>query len=343
MQRIAKSVLVLAICGAIGLIWPVGLAVGQGAANYALCEELAFSTEEDFVTQGPLPPDGNPIISDGDLLGKNGAVCARNRVLLAPWQVVPDLGLDAVDVLEVVDVEQPLVIFSTELNDPINRFGSGDLLSTTGVAIPNLALLFKFDIRMNLGLDAVHMIGGPDEIRRFWIVAGQVPGEQWLSQPDLLVDLLAEYNVDIWFSTEGTAPNGAPVPFLDGDLLSARDGTLVWSQDSLFNLPIPAGIPNRGVDFGLDGATSSRDGEPDNIRFTTEILYRNEGAFTDGDILELGGAVITPHTSLVAPFEPHADFLGIDAFYQATSGDTTGPQSPTGITTYIPIVSKDSN
>ena len=57
------------------------------------CERLAYSTEEDFVTQGPLPLDGNPIISDGDLLSTTGlnlpgdecVVCARNADLLSAF------------------------------------------------------------------------------------------------------------------------------------------------------------------------------------------------------------------------------------------------------------------
>ena len=107
-------------------------------ANLAACKEFGFSTEEDFVTHGPRPPDGNPIISDGDLLGPNRTVCARNAELLAAWQVRVDLGLDAVDV---VDVDQSLVAFSTELDDPGRRFFAGDLLSTKGAVDSQRVLL----------------------------------------------------------------------------------------------------------------------------------------------------------------------------------------------------------
>jgi len=80
-----------------------------------------FSTEEEFITQGLEPPDGNPIISDGDLLGPGCVVFARNQKLLAIFKTERDLGLDAADV---IDVERFLVAFSTELDDPQGRFTS---------------------------------------------------------------------------------------------------------------------------------------------------------------------------------------------------------------------------
>ncbi|MEM7029927.1 MAG: hypothetical protein AAF629_10215 [Chloroflexota bacterium] len=329
----------------VSLTGPVQFASGQEVNALAACEDLAFSTEEDFVTQGPLPPDGNAIISDGDLLGKNHAVCARNQMLLAHWGTLPDLGLDAVDVL---DTEKGIVLFSTELNDPEDRFTNGDLLSLTGIVIPNSALLIQFDLAMDLGLDALHMTGDSAAIAGFLNDVQQIPRETWLAQPTLLTDYLTEYSIDIWFSTEATAPDKSVVPFLDGDLLSARTGTVVMSQDQMLSVPIPAGLPNRGVDFGLDGVTSTRSEEPDNILFSTEILFREALAFTDGDILMLGGTIVTPHHDLVNPFEPAADFLGIDAFFQAQDGsDTSEPETPDlpnqGLgehQTFLPIVTK---
>ena len=53
-----------------------------------------FSTEEDFVSS-IKPSDGNPIISDGDLLHSSGTVYMRNSKLLAKFKVEYDLGLDA--------------------------------------------------------------------------------------------------------------------------------------------------------------------------------------------------------------------------------------------------------
>ncbi|MCK4826670.1 VWA domain-containing protein, partial [bacterium] len=59
-------------------------------------KDVFFSTEEDFVTQGPKPYDGNPIISDGDLLNAAGYVYMRNTKLLSELvEKEFDLGLDA--------------------------------------------------------------------------------------------------------------------------------------------------------------------------------------------------------------------------------------------------------
>jgi len=73
---------------------------GLGQIPLINCRDLAFSTEDDFLTQGPEPADGNPIISDGDLLGLNGRICARNDDLLSVFEVKRDLGLDAVHVMD---------------------------------------------------------------------------------------------------------------------------------------------------------------------------------------------------------------------------------------------------
>ena len=62
-------------------------------------------------------------------------------------------------------------------------------------------------------------------------------------EPGRLLKRLEEYGLDIWFSTEGTlGPVDAP-GFLDGDLLSARDGTIVAGNDILLPPGVPAGIP----------------------------------------------------------------------------------------------------
>jgi len=71
-------------------------------------------------------------------------VFARNRELLEVFKIDNDLGLDAVDV---IDEERRLIVFSTELDDPLGRFTAGDLLATNGAQIPNsvlLSLLSKF-------------------------------------------------------------------------------------------------------------------------------------------------------------------------------------------------------
>jgi len=283
------------------------------------CREMAFSTEEDFVTFGPEPPDGNPIISDGDLLGPGCVVCARNADLLQAFKVLVDLGLDAVDV---IDVERHLVVFSTELDSPNSgQFTAGDLLATNGAVIPNAALLYGFGLRGgDLGLDAVHFVGTPGRIIEFLDYASKMGRAYWL-RGGALQAALRQYGLDIWFSTEGTGPYPGFPAFLDGDLLSARDGTIVVPNSLLLSPSVPAGIPNRGVDFGLDAVTCDRAGTGNylefhkRIHFSTEILYRGQPGFTDGDVLLSGDGVVYTNKDLIGCFEPKASFLGLDALF----------------------------
>lgn len=311
MRRPAHLLLGILVLGSLLLV-PAARADPQALPNLPACKDFAFSTEEDFVTQGPKPPDGNPLISDGDLLGRAHAVCARNRELLAPWRIDVDLGLDAVDI---ADIERGLVAFSTELDDPAGRFGSGDLLGTNGVVIPNRALLIRFQVGRDLGLDGLQFIGDPKQIVAFLDTAAKISREEWLRNPGLLIDYLNRYEIDIWFSTEATERLAAVVSILDGHLLSARTGTIAVNQADLLPPWVPAGIPARGMDFGLDAVAADRRGDRTTLRFSTEILYRGEMAFTDGDVLKLGDGVDLRNGDLVGPFEPKARFLGLDALY----------------------------
>lgn len=281
------------------------------------CRDFLFSTEEDFVTFGPVPPDGNPIISDGDLLGIGCVVCARNRDLLQAFNVTEDLGLDAVDV---ISWPRSLIAFSTDLDSPHGNFKAGDLLLTNGAVIPNSALLFAFGLSwLDLGLDAVHFIGEEEPLVAFAAEALKMDRVYW-TQPGALQGALRQYGLDIWFSTEGTERIPGRPPFLDGDLLSARDGTIVASNAVLLAMTVPAGIPQRGVDFGLDAVSGNRDGKREGIQFSTEILYEGEPSFTDGDALLIGNGVAMTNGDLVRCFEPKALELGLDALFVKPSG-----------------------
>ena len=277
------------------------------------CLEMAFSTEEDFVTFGPEPPDGNPIISDGDLLGRGCVVCARNADLLRVFQVATDLGLDAVDV---IGGEAKVIAFSTELDSPNpGQFSAGDLLMTSGAVIPNAALLSQFGLRGgDLGLDAVHFVGETSRIIEFVSYVNEMGPEYWL-RSGALQAALRQFGVDIWFSTEGTAPYPTSPGFLDGDLLSARDGMIVVAGSLLLPAVVPAGLPSRGVDFGLDAVTCDRMGYTKSIYFSTEILYRHGTSFTDGDILLNSAGIAYTNWDLIGCFEPKASFLGLDALF----------------------------
>jgi len=321
MRRIASAIVLLLVAAVALVALPAAGQIGPDGLKY--CQGVAFSTEEDFVTQGPEPADGNPIISDGDLLGPGCVVCARNADLLKNFDVNEDLGLDAVDILS---VDRYLVAFSTELDSPHGNFGAGDLLITNGTVIPNSALLAAFNLSwLDLGLDAVHFVGESDQIVRFVDYAQKMGREYW-AREGALQGSLRQYGIDIWFSTEGTSPTPQKPAFLDGDLLSARDGTIIASNAVLLPASVPAGIPQRGVDFGLDAVSGARDGKREGLQFSTEILYDGEPAFTDGDVLKIGDGVVWTNADLVRCFEPKADFLGLDALSIAREGVTLRPQ-----------------
>jgi len=293
--------------------------VALGQRNYPLenCRAGAFSTEEDFMMTESEPYDGNPYISDGDLLSPSGQLCARNADLLVhfnPAGVAPaDLGLDAIDIL---DFKERLAAFSTSLDDPFSKFSAGDLLFTDGGIIPNSALVAHFGIKYDIGLDAVQLIGEPENIRGFVERVRQAGPEGW--DQGLLDQLLDAFQVDIWFSIEGTYRGPDNSPILDGDLLSAH-GFIVASNSVLLPPVVPAGLPARGVDFGLDAVTSTRlpDDQP-LVLFSTEILYRGENAFTDGDVLLMGDGIKAYNEDLIAAWHPRADFLGLDALWLLT-------------------------
>lgn len=276
---------------------------------------IFFSTEEDFVTRGPVP-SGGPIISDGDLLNSAGYVYARNLELLREFPgVKADLGLDAADV---IDVKDRFVAFSTELDHPKGLFTAGDLLATNGAILPNSALLVAFDIprELDLGLDAVHFMGERRAIIGFLEAVRKEGRKFWLDRPESLMEYLKRFRINIWFSTEGTAPPREKPRFLDGDLLSALDGSVVGPNASLLPPSVPAGIPKRGVDFGLDAYTApTRDYETGRERglFSTEVLFEGKPSFTDGDVLWFGNGIAITNGVLVRPFEPMAQFLGLDA------------------------------
>jgi hypothetical protein len=318
MTRGAVGILLLLIA-----LLPLGPVAGLPSSLPPACGILAFSTEEDFITLWPEPPGGNPIISDGDLLALETdaagnvrcLLCARNAELLQSFDITNDLGLDAVDVL---DAETYLVAFSTELDGP--TFTQGDLLviSSGGpVVILNQALTDAFGAAApayDIGLDAVHFVGTLDEIVAFLNeAAASSPVD-----PDKIGSLFEAYpGVDILYSTEGTpGPVEGPV-FLDGDLLSARLGTIVAANSALLPATVPAGVPDRGVDFGLDAATAGRNGSADQIHFSTEILFEGEPSFTDGDVLLANNGVVLANRDLVWCFQPMAEFLGLDALHMA--------------------------
>jgi hypothetical protein len=323
MIRMAVGILLLLIA-----LTPLGSVTGRPTQLPPACQELAFSTEEDFVSR-------ESVISDGDLLtvyeDPSGTVqctiCALNADLLKVFRVPHDLGLDAADVL---DTEGFLVAFSTELNSSNpGQFTQGDLLVTNGVIILNQALTARWGggqgVGYDLGLDAVHFVEEPTQPDAILDFLNDAATQEQPIGADALARLFETHPaVDIWFSTSGTwSPVGA-AGFLDGDLLSARAGTIVAANADLLPASVPAGIPNRGVDFGLDAATSDRAGTKEQIHHSTELLFDGDPAFTDGDVLLLNNGVVMLHEELINCFEPRAKFLGLDALHAALEPPADG-------------------
>lgn len=296
------------------------------AQQFQPCDGVVFSTEEDFLTQAGTPPDGNPIISDGDLLSFNPAtggthLCARNSDLLRSFELRVDLGLDAVDVAE---PERPLIAFSTELDDPEGRFTAGDMLATNGAVLPNSTLMFmafqKFNLpmRQDFGLDGLQFIGRPEAILELLENIAGRPRDFWEANPEAFLELLSGLDVDIWFSTEGTGFSPENPAFLDGDLLSARTGNIVVPNSLVLPLSVPAGLPvppGRGADFGLDAVVTDRQGNIEALHFSTEIFFDGAPSFTDGDVLRFGNGIALNCEDLVRPLEPLTGCLGVDALH----------------------------
>ncbi|MCP5082555.1 MAG: hypothetical protein GY948_12770 [Alphaproteobacteria bacterium] len=282
------------------------------------CRGVLFSTSEDFTMQESEPPDGNPIISDGDLLqfvpGVGTKLCLRNAQLIRQFDITGvDLGLDA---FWAITPRRNIIAFSTELDSVHGQFTAGDLLFNDGLIIPNAALLDKFNVPKNfdMGLDAVTITGQTNDILAALKQVRTVGLEGLRQKPEALRRILEEHKVDILFSTEGTAPLPEKPKFIDGDLLSVVNGTIVRPNSVLLS-GLPAGIPHRGADFGLDAYTLGIDPETTGVveLLSTEIVGRGRQPFTDGDALLLGPSVRWRNAELLKSFAPVTFDLGLDA------------------------------
>jgi hypothetical protein len=277
------------------------------------CEAGAYSTEEDFMTEN-TPEGGLTYISDGDLLSFSGQVCARNVDLVQRFDVSVDLGLDAVHIVDFGEFGEPLIAFSTELNSPHGNFTAGDVLFTNGAVIPNFALMQAFQVNYDVGLDGLELLGEAGRIVEF---ANEIPRDREAWRDINLPEILRRFEIELWFSIEGTVNFGEREFILDGDILSP-DGSIIARNGDLLPVGVPAGIPDRGVDFGADAiavVTNPETGERE-ILFSTELLFnRRELGFTDGDVLRQGDGIVFTNAALINAFKPRADFLGLDALW----------------------------
>ena len=109
-----------------------------------------------------------------------------------------------------------------------------------------------------------------------------------------------------------------------------RSGKIA-SNEFLLPGTVPAGIPVRGVDFGLDAVSDARIPEGQLMYFSTELLFDGEPSFDDGDVLQAGNGVVAKNYDLVACFEPKANELGLDALHM-------GFDEGLYVDSYLPLV-----
>lgn len=312
MRKLPHTLMALLMILILAAVWfPV--AAQDFRETIRFCESGAYSTEEDFMTENT--PEGTPdYISDGDLLSISGQVCARNVELVQRFDVSVDLGLDAVHIVDFGEFGEPLIAFSTELDSPHGNFGAGDVLFTNGAVIPNSALMQAFQVGHDVGLDGLEIFGEPRDIVNF---ANEIPRDPAAWADISLPEVLRRFELELWFSIEGTVSFDERQFILDGDILSP-DGSIIVRNGDLLPADVPAGIPDRGVDFGTDAiavVTNPETGERQ-ILFSTELLFDNrERAFTDGDVLQQGDGIVITNEALISAFKPRANFLGLDALW----------------------------
>ena len=251
----------------------------------APAREIWFSTASFF--KATAGPETSSIIEGGDLISNSGRVVKRNADMftsVGAFPPVPDLGLDAVDILPGGEIA-----FSLESDITSNTLGllqQGDLLSTKGrILRRNQDLLAPFGLQPpapDVGLDAVH-VGETGEI--LFSIRTNVFSE-WLS-----------------------------VTLHRGDLLSTR-GMVVRSNQQLLVRFHPAKATN---DYGLDALYIWPSGE---IWFSTEEGFDDAvlGSISSGDLLSDQGYIVFDNQELLDAFAPTnaPSDIGLDALYVVT-------------------------
>lgn len=197
---------------------------------------LAFSTDQDFLR--PVPGR----ISEGDLLGSDGAIRRRNPALLGPLGFMPptpDLGLDGVSQRPNGEywfsIRRPA--FSERLGVSVGR---GDLLSSRGTVVRSQAsLLARFRPPLpkhDYGLDGFHV---------------------WSSG-------------EVWFSLEEGFEDQTLGHLSDGDLLSDAGYVVLRHRDLIGRFQPLEDLAN----FGLRGLFIVANDDP-RMGSATLTLVRN--------------------------------------------------------------------
>ena len=255
--------------------------------------ELWFSTTTGLTT-GLWPAPSNAL-SAGDLLSSAGHVVKRNQQLTASlgiMPVVPDLGLDAVDVLAGGEMvfSMPRAVFS----ETLGQFRDGDVLSDKGRVVrryQELTAAFRPAVSMlDPGVDALQVLTN---------------GEIYFS-----------IRTNFWSLALAASVR-------KGDLLSSA-GWIVKKNEVLVAHLLPA---DTKPDYGLAAFHVWPSGE---IWFTTETGFSDIHARTyqAGDLLSDQGYVVYRNLELLATFAPMESRMGfgLDALLVVT--DLVSPPPP---------------
>jgi len=257
--------------------------------------EIWFSTSKSFISTNPA--SSTKQITAGDLLSTTGRVVKRNIDLvgkLGVMPIVPDLGLDALDVIGGSEIlfSIPVDVFS----ETLGLLQHGDLLSNRGAIVKRnqeLLAAFRPSSSADAGLDAVQMM--PDK--------------------------------QILFSIRSNVVVDATLTLSRGDILSDA-GTIFMTHQQLLSKFQPT-VTNR--DFGLDALQVLPSGE---IWFSVEEGFTDSriGPVQPGDLLSNLGYRVFSNRSLLEAFSPAdpAQDYGLDALFVIT--DTT-PARPAPLIT----------
>ncbi len=258
--------------------------------------EVWFSTTQALTSTNA--PGSKLVISPGDFVSNRGRVVKRNIDLagqLGVMPIVPDLGLDAVDI-----TSRGEILFSlteTVWSETRGWLYEDDLFLKSGESVQRLpSPLAKFGLAVSpsdAGLDAVQ----------------RMP------------------NGEILFSLRSNVVVNSSLTLSRGDILSDQGKVFRTQPEILVNFH-PA-MTNR--DFGLDALHILPSGE---IWFSTEEGFTDNvlGTVQAGDVLSNLGYRVFSNQELVAAFAPADPSLdyGLDALFVVT--DTQPPESPPRIT-----------
>lgn len=236
------------------------------------------------------------LIQRGDLVSNKGRMVARNQDLTKLFIImpsIPDLGLDAVHVLQSGEV-----LFSVKSNafSGLGRLTGGNLLSGTGAVVrSNQELLSRFhplDPKRDYGLDALYV--WPDGV--------------------------------IWFSVEEGFTDLVLGPVLAGDLLSDQGEVVRGNLSMLDGLAPMEDLVDVGLDalFVINDAMERAPGNPEPRVSVTQVnpLTGNVRLSWEGSgrVFQMEKA-----TSLSGPWEPISP-ITIDAEVLDQGALTNSPQ-----------------